>query len=107
MMNIKKTSLILLCASLSLVSCKDKSKDRGVYEFLRPATMTYTKQDTSNINYLVKRYAALVEKKDFESAANMLYKVRNDSVIPLSDKERKGFIMAYSQMPIYAAKLDN
>ena len=107
MMNIKKTSLILLCASLSLVSCKDKPKARGVYEFLRPATMTYTKQDTSNINYMVKRYADLVEKQDFEQAANMLYKVRHDSIVPLSDQERKNFIKAYSQMPIYAAKLDN
>lgn len=106
MMNIKNISLILLCASLSLVSCKDKPKDRGVYEYLRPATMNYTKQDTSNINFLVNRYTALVEKKDFEKAANMLYKVRNDSVVPLSEKERKGFIEAYSQMPIYAAKTD-
>lgn len=105
-MNFRKFLFFAFCILLSFTSCKDKKKDAGVYEYLRPATMTYTKQDTSNINFMVKRYTELVEKKDFEQAANMLYKVRNDSVVPLSDKERKGFIEAYSQMPIYAAKTD-
>lgn len=105
-MNIRKCLIFSFCILLSFTACKNKKKDAGVYEYLRPATMNYTKQDTSNINFLVNRYTELVEKKDFEKAANMLYKVRNDSVVPLSDKERKGFIEAYSQMPIYAAKTD-
>lgn len=106
-MNFTRSFIIVSCIVLSLTGCKKKTKDAGVYEYLRPATMTYTKQDSSNINYMVQRYTQLVEKKDFEKAANMLYKVRNDSVLPLSPKERQGFIQAYSQMPIYAAKTNS
>lgn len=106
-MNFTKSLIIVSCIVLSLSGCKKKSKDAGVYEYLRPATMTYTKQDSSNINYMVQRYTQLVEKKDFEKAANMLYKVQKNKVVPLSADERKGFIQAYSQMPIYAAKTNS
>ncbi len=106
-MNFTKSFIIVSCLVFSLTGCKKKTKDAGVYEYLRPATMNYTKQDSSNINYMVQRYTQLVEKKDFENAANMLYKVRHDSVVPLSAAERKGFIEAYSQMPIYAAKTNS
>ena len=106
-MNFTKSLIIVSCLVVSLTGCKKKTQDAGVYQYLRPATMTYTKQDSSNINYMVQRYTQLVEKKDFEKAANMLYKVRHDSVVPLSPVERKGFIKAYSQMPIYAAKTNS
>ncbi len=106
-MNFTKSFIIVSCVVLTLAGCKKKTKDQGVYQYLRPATMTYTKQDSSNINYMVERYTKLVEKKDFEKAANMLYKVRHDSVVPLSAQERKGFIKAYSQMPVYAAKTNS
>lgn len=106
-MNYTKSFIIVSCIVLSLSGCKKKTQDAGVYEYLRPATMSYTKQDSSNINYMVQRYTQLVEKKDFEKAANMLYKVKDGKVLPLSADERKGFIKAYSDMPIYAAKTNS
>lgn len=99
-------ALVLCCSILGLSSCK-KQKPESNQDFLRPATMEYSKKDTSDINYLVNRYAELVKNKDFSNAAEMLYKVSNDSVLPLSKQEKEGFVKAYSQMPIYAAKLNS
>lgn len=98
-------SILAICSVFAMSSCKDKPKPTGPSEFLRPATMDYSKQDTSNINALVNQYAEFIKNKEFDAAAQMLYKVRNDSVIPLSREDRTGFAKAYSQMPIYATKL--
>ncbi len=74
-------------------------------EFLRPATMEYTTQDTSNINALVNEYANYVKNKKFDAAAAMLYTIHNDSAKPLTEKEKNGFVNAYSHMPIYASEV--
>jgi hypothetical protein len=106
MKRINLFTLALLCSALTLTSCK-KEKKVSPQDFLRPATMEYSKQDTSNINYLVNRYAYFVGKNDLTSAAHMLYKVRHDSIMPLTEIEIKGFVQAYSQFPIYSTKLNS
>lgn len=95
------------CIILALSSCgskKEKTKALGS-KYLRPATMQYSKQDTADINTIVEKYVGLIGSRNFEDAANMLYIVRNDSVIPYDDKLKKGFCAAYSQFPIYAVKV--
>ena len=103
-MKVNYLSLVTICVVIAISSCKQKPQNPRD-EFLRPATIEYTKQDTSNINSLVNQYAQFVKNKNFDAAAEMLYEVRNDSVIPLSAKKRQGFANAYSHMPIYASKV--
>lgn len=97
----------VLCVSLAVFSCGKKEKKPQAIgsEYLRPATMQYSKQDTAEINTIVEKYVGLVSSRNFEEAADMLYTVRNDSVIPYDDKMKKGFCAAYRQFPIYAAKI--
>lgn len=57
------------------------------------------------INSLVASYVQTFNKKDFLAASNMLFKVRNDSVFPLSESERTNYINAYSHFPTYGCKV--
>lgn len=95
------------CIMLTIFSCGKKKKETPALgsEYLRPATMQYSKQDTTQINDIVNRYVELVGSRNFEDAANMLYIVRNDSIIPFDEKKKKGFCEAYSHFPIYAVKV--
>ena len=86
-----------------LVSC-GKKKDNRPIDILRPASMYYTKQDTIDINNLVNEYLAHITNKEFEAAADMLYKFQSDSVAPLNDEARAKFLSLYKKLPIYAAK---
>jgi hypothetical protein len=105
-MEYKYLTLMALCGVLTVSSCK-KKQYTPKEEFLRPATMQYSKADTSNIDALVNQYAAYIKNKDFKNAAEMLYEVHNDSVKPLSKEKKLGFINAYSHMPIYASRLNS
>lgn len=96
-----------LCIVLTVFSCGKKEKKTPALgsEYLRPATMQYSKQDTAEINQIVNQYVELLGSRNFEDAANMLYTVRNDSIIPFDEETKKGFCKAYSQFPIYAVKV--
>ena len=90
---------------MALVSCKSDKKPDLKSEYIRPASMNYSKQDTLEINSLVASYVETFNKKDFVAASNMLYKVRNDSIFPLSESERTQYINAYSHFPTYGCKV--
>ena len=90
---------------MALVSCKSDKKPDLKSEYIRPASMNYSKEDTTEINSLVARYVETFNKKDFVAASNMLFKVRNDSIFPLSDSERTEYIKAYSHFSTYGCKV--
>ena len=106
----KKTSFLFLalCAMLFMASCtsgdKKKVRDDRRSEYLRPASMYYSHEDTANIQSLVGQYVELFKNKEFDAASQMLYKVRNDSVFPLEEAERKGFVRAMSSLQVYDAR---
>ena len=85
-----KINVIIAILMLCLVaSCGHKKTNvKRQSEFIRPASMNYTHEDTARIMQLVDDYIAGFAQKDYDRTADMLYKVKNDSVFPLSDKER-------------------
>lgn len=88
------------------MACKSEKKNNSLKsEYIRPATIDYSAQDTASINSLVDNYVANFKNKNFRVAADMLYTYRNDSIFPLSDDEKKKYVAAYSQMPIYDCKV--
>jgi hypothetical protein len=101
--NLTLTAFLVL---FTITSCKNKTYS-PTEEYLRPASMQYTKADTNSIESLVNQYAEFIKNKDFDNAARMLYEVHHDSIKPLSAEKRLGFINAYSNMPIYASRLNN
>ena len=92
--------------SLSILSCSSgKKKELTIAEqYLRPASMNYSGKDSSDIKTLVENYVSALKSKNIEAAANMLYFVRNDSIFPITDNDRKGFTALYSSMPILYCK---
>lgn len=93
-------------ASCLFVSCKsDKKQYTGKSEYLRPATMVYSTQDSIEIKQLVNNYVEAFNNKDYKATSEMLYKLRNDSIIPLEAKERAAYIEAYNHMPTYGCKV--
>lgn len=85
----------------TLVSCNSKSdSDKLPTEYLKPATVAFTNQDTVNISSEVTEYVEKLRQSDFEGCANMLYKVDGESVTPLSDSEKRSFVRAMSMLPI-------
>lgn len=98
-------TLAFVVSSL-FVSCKSDNKQySGKSEYLRPATMEYSAQDSVEIRQLVSNYVEAFNNKDYKATSEMLYKVRNDSVIPLDTKEKSSYVEAYSHMDIYGCKL--
>lgn len=102
-----KINVIIAILMLCLVaSCGNKKTNvKRQSEFIRPASMNYTHEDTARIMQLVDDYIAGFAQKDYDRTADMLYKVKNDSVFPLSDKEKAGYKKAMSMMPNYGCKL--
>ena len=96
-----KLSRLLLVAGVAMIlgACSNKSKQPKQHtadDFLRPASMTYSSQDSLNISSLVSEFSANFSRQDFAACADMLFKVHNDSVFPFSNEERKGYTKAMS-----------
>ena len=104
----KKFIYVFLGATLSLgmLSCSSgKKKEMTIAEqYLRPASMNYSGKDSSEIKTLVENYVSALKSKNIEAAANMLYFVRNDSIFPITENDRKGLTALYSSMPILDCK---
>lgn len=92
--------------SFFFVSCNsEKKKYSGKSEYLRPATIEYSAQDSAEIRQLVSNYVEAFSNKDYKATSEMLYKVRNDSIIPLDSREKAAYVEAYNHMSIYGCKL--
>ena len=101
-MKLKIFTICMLCMTLTFVGCKsDKKKDPLRSEYLRPASMDYSGKDSSEIKTLVDNYVENFKNKNFRVTASMLYTLRNDSILPLSEEMKQKYIDAYSRMPIY------
>lgn len=95
---------ISLFTALLFSSCGEKKKAEMHNEYLRPASIEYSKMDTAKINELIDNYINCYKNNDLEAASRMLYKIKNDSIFPLSENERKQYMEALSQFRIYDAK---
>ncbi len=106
-MNIKYIFVIGLVFTL-LVSCgKDKAKKHDINEYVRPASMVYSKQDTIDITNLVDQYIGYINAKNYEAAADMLYEFHTDSILPLNNEKRLRYLKLYNKLPNYGSRLKN
>ncbi len=105
MRNIKYV-LFILVALVMFTGCgKKKRQPQTAEEILRPASMDYTKQDTADINYLVKTYVDYFGKGDLDGCANMLYKFHNGGVVPYTEEQKDSFKHAFSVFHIYGSQV--
>lgn len=95
-------SVVVLIAA---VGCRNKIKQeptRQRSEFIRPASVDFTQQDSSEILALVNHYVDRMKHKDYANAFSSLYYLSGrDSVKPLSKEDCRKATEVYSQLPIH------
>lgn len=103
----KYLSLAAVCLMLFAACGGDKKKETGSQNpYLRPVTLDLSQKDTTQIRQLVDNYVQAFANNDLETASQMLYCVKNDSVIPLPEQERRNFVKAMSVFTVYACELE-
>jgi hypothetical protein len=84
-------------------SCSNK-KEAQVNENGLPV-FEFTEQDSVAIRELANDYMTRFQSQDYESAAQLLYTVHNDSIFPLTDEQRQGYLNAMAALPITGSAL--
>ena len=80
-------------------SCDNKKQQQLISPDDRLPVFEFDAQDSLAIQSLADDFLARVNANDFESAANLLYTVHNDSVAPLTSHERSGYVNAMKAIP--------
>jgi len=83
---------------LTLVSCNQGKQTGEVNEKGLPV-FEFNDEDSVAIRALADDYVNRFKAQNYEAAADLLYTVRNDSVFPLDDEQRKGYVQAMKMMP--------
>lgn len=100
----KKYILTMAVCAMTLVSCKDEKPKKRLY--LCPPAIELTQQDTTDIMQKVEAYVSLFGENRLKDAAEQLYFVRNDSIFPLDNEKKEGFIKGLSIFHIYDTKVE-
>ena len=82
----------------TIVACDFKKTNQESEESDRPV-FVFTDEDSIAVSALADQYVNYLNAGSFEAAADMLYQVHNDSVVPLGGEERTGYIKAMSSLP--------
>jgi len=100
-----KVFYLLSIAGLLLfsVGCSDK-KTQKPEENEAPFVFEFTNQDSISISNLVDEYVAAFNSRDLERCADFIFKVRNDSVFPLTTDERRDFIASMSNISAFGCE---
>ena len=97
-----KVALILFSCVIGLVLAGCSSKEekqrviRNAEDYLLPAAMQYTANDTLKINELVSLFTEGLKNQDFASCANLLYKVTDGEMVAFTDVDKKQYVQAMS-----------
>lgn len=89
-----------------LSACGGKKKqveEKGV--FVPPPHLEFAAADSEAVKALANEYLMLFQQKDYHSASNLLYNLKNDSVVELNDAERTNYMNTMRQLPNYGVKL--
>lgn len=103
-----KYLFLLALMPLLIAGCGKKTKEAQMprSEFIRPASIDFTKQDSADIMALVNHYIACVNSKRYNDAFHTLYYLSGrDSVKPMTEHEINQAVEVYSHMPIYGCEL--
>ena len=107
----KRNSLLVVITLtlLTLVSCGKKEKSFKELEdiYLPKPEMTLTAQDTAEVTSLAEHYLKLLEQRELEDAAGMLYYMKGDSVLPLRPDQLKNQLFVLDHFKGVEYKLEH
>lgn len=100
--------LFLLLLSVAFVtSCKNKKQESSIDTYIRPASIEFTKEDTTAIMSQLDNYVAAIKAKDYSSAVANLYVLQGrDSVLPLTQNQKQHAMEVYTHFNIYDCGVD-
>ncbi len=105
MRNIKSLLFALVAFTLIVACGNKKSRPATAEDFIRPASMDYSKQDTADINYLVNTYVGYFDKGNLDGCADMLYTFHQGNVVPYTKEKKDSFKNAFAHFNIYGSKV--
>ena len=82
-----------------LAACSDSKKKSGEQPFVRPATMVFTENDTTEINQMVSTFVEYVNNGKISDASAMLYTVKYDRAEELTLEKRQQFESFFTTIP--------
>ena len=103
----KTKVLYLLSFSVSLlfsVACSDKKSQEAGDETANQVVFEFTNEDSISISNLVDEYVTSFNSGNLETCADFLFKVRNDSVFPLTLDERQDFIASMQRISSFGCE---
>lgn len=106
-MKLFKTVILLFAGSLLLTDCAGCSdrKQEKTAEDMRPPHLDFSSEDTMQVKMLADEYLDAFAAKDYQAAANLLYRFEKDSVRQLTAAEKASYVKTMSQLPNYGVKL--
>jgi len=97
---------IYLFSTLSFLlifgACTDKAPKS--HDGQEAIVFEFSNSDSIDIISLADQYVACFNSGNIEGCADFLYTVRNDSVFPLSTKQREGFLSSLQRMPSFGCE---
>lgn len=96
----------LLCFLLCITtSCQNtKSKQDNTSADMSPI---FSKEDTVKVAGLATEYLEHLKKKEFDEAIQMLHNIQNDSILELSEQEKKNLMQQYKTFPVLSYQIGN
>lgn len=105
-MKLNKIVLVALTPLLLLASCSGGGeKAKHTSEAMRAPSLDFSADDSLAVITLANNYLEAFGEKDYEAAADMLFKYENDSIRQLNADERKSYLNTMRQLPNYGCKL--
>ncbi len=89
------------------VGCKDKKPEPQPQDYLRPASVDFSKGDTSSINKLVDDFIANVNKRNISDASAALYLLKDGQAVELPLDKRQQFESIISRIPLNGCELSS
>lgn len=93
----------LLCIATSCQNTKSKQGDDKSVNTIP----IFSKADTVEVIGLTTEYLEHLKNKEFSEAIQMLYHIENDSVLVLSEQEKKTLIQQYKTFPVLSYQIGN
>ncbi len=85
-------------------ACRQSGKKESPY--LRPASIDYSGQDTTEILNLTNKFVTFLTQHDFYGAVDMLYQYKDNKAQPFVGSQRDSVVNGISSIPIYDCKLN-
>lgn len=86
-----------------VTGCKNNNK-KNKEIFLRPSSIVFTNEDSTEVKSLINNFVGLLNNHDFTSASASLYQLKAGKPEKLSEENCKSFEQFLSQVPYKQAK---